>query len=124
MPDLRETSNFCARYSVVGIVFMAMVSIMLTYQPFYITGIEDLDQARSNAYGGTGTFLFTFILSVVYIVFDAMRGGGYASARGETRHSRGMEYAAVPTSGMGGPDLMFETSNLDLPPSVERAQFS
>eukprot|EP00536_Pseudo-nitzschia_multiseries_P014034 jgi/Psemu1/102164/gw1.649.17.1 len=74
MPNLRETSNFCARYSVVGLIFMVMVSVMLTFQPFYIGGIEDIEQAKSNAYGGAGTFLFVFIVSVVYLVFDALMG--------------------------------------------------
>jgi len=101
---------------------MVMVSMMLTYQPFYIGGIEDLEQAKSNAYGGVGSFLFIFLLSVVYLVFDALRGGGNDNGRGDTRQSLGMEYDAVPTSGMGGPDLMHET--MEFSPSVEQAQFS
>lgn len=119
MPNLRETSNFCARYSVVGMIFMVMVSIMLTYQPFYIGGIEDLEQAKSNAYGGVGSFLFIFLLSVIYLVFDALQGGGKENFRVESRHSGGVEYDAVPTSGMGGPDLMHE-----FPTSAEEAQFT
>ena len=98
-----------------------MVFIMLTYQPFFIGGIEDLKQARSNAKGGVGTFLFIFLLSVVYLVFDALRDGP-DDARGESRHSRGVEYSAVPTSGIGGPDLMLET--MEFTPSAERAQFT
>ena len=98
-----------------------MVSMMLTYQPFFIGGIEDLEQAKKNANGGVGTFLFILVLSVVYLVFDAMRGGTDDVIR-ESRHSRGVEYSAVPTSGIGGPDLMLET--MEFPPSVERAQFT
>lgn len=122
MPDLRDTSNFCARYSVIGMLFMVMVSMMLTYQPFFIGGIEDLEQARSNAYGGAGTFLCIFVLSVVYLVFDALRGGGNNNARRESRRSRGHEYDSVATSGIDGPDFMMD--HLELPPSVEQARFT
>lgn len=87
-----------------------MVSLMLTYQPFYIGGIEDLEQATKNAYGGVGSFAFCFLLSVVYLVMDALgdngSGGDYQT---QSRHSNGAEYEAVPTSGIGGPDLMLET---------------
>mmetsp|Transcript_12243 Transcript_12243/g.25270 ORF Transcript_12243/g.25270 Transcript_12243/m.25270 type:complete len:117 (+) Transcript_12243:165-515(+) len=106
MPSLRDTSNFCARYSAVGMIFMLMVSLMLTYQPFYIGGIEDLKQAKSNAYGGVGSFLFVFLLSVVYLVIDALQGPD--NERMESRHSMGNEYESVPTSGIGGPDLSLE----------------
>ena len=52
-----------------------MVAMMLTYQPFYIGGIEDIEQAKKNVYGGVGTFLSIFILSVVYLVLDALSIG-------------------------------------------------
>eukprot|EP00531_Pseudo-nitzschia_arenysensis_P003270 CAMPEP_0116134176 /NCGR_PEP_ID=MMETSP0329-20121206/10507_1 /TAXON_ID=697910 /ORGANISM="Pseudo-nitzschia arenysensis, Strain B593" /LENGTH=120 /DNA_ID=CAMNT_0003628871 /DNA_START=142 /DNA_END=504 /DNA_ORIENTATION=+ len=120
MPTLRDTSNFCARYSAVGMIFMLMVSLMLTYQPFYIGGIEDLKQAKSNAYGGVGTFLFVFLLSVVYLVIDALHGPD--EFRGESRHSGGVEYEAVPTSGIGGPDLMLESMEFTSPSG--RSQFT
>ena len=102
-----------------------LISMMLTYQPFYIGGIEDLDQARSNAYGGAGTFLFVFILSVVYLVFDALRGGGNNRNRRESRISRGNEYDAVSLSGLDGTEQMMENmANLELPPSVQEARFT
>jgi len=99
---------------------------MLTYQPLFIGGIEDLEQAKSNAYGGAGTFLFVFILSVVYLVFDALRGGNNSSARGETRRSTtGHDYDSLPMSGIDEPDRMLgNMSNLELPPSVEQARFT
>lgn len=95
---------------------------MLTYQPFFIGGIEDLEQAKSNAYGGAGSFFCILLLSAVYLVNDALRGGDKDNYRMETRHSNGSEYQAVPTSGIGGPDLMLET--MDFQPTVERAQFT
>jgi len=98
-----------------------MVSAMLTYQPFFIGGIEDLDQAKSNAYGGVGTFLFILLLSVVYLVFDALRGGDNSGMRA-SRHSQGNEYSAVPTGGMGGPDLMLET--MEFTSNIEPDRFT
>ena len=99
-----------------------MVSLMLTYQPFYIGGIEDVEQAKKNAYGGVGSFAFCFLLSVIYLVIDALGGPENNEFRGESRHSNGVEYEAVPTSGMGGPDLMLET--MEYTPSAGRAQFT
>lgn len=121
MVDLRDASNFCARYAVAGVIFMIMVSVMLSYQPFFIGGIEDIEQARRNANGGVGSFLFVFLLSTSYLVFDSLRGGGNGKTRGEARHSRGDEYEAVATSGIGGPDLMLET--MESTPIAE-AQFT
>lgn len=141
MADLRGTSNFCARYSIVGMLFMVLVSMMLTYQPFYIGGIEDVEQAKRNAYGGVGTFLFIFILSVVYLVLDALRGdsreinniGGTSSSSsgsggGDTTRRRqgggmGGDYEGVPTSTMIGGGGSY-SDNLELPPSVEQAHFT
>lgn len=101
---------------------MVMVSMMLTFQPFYIGGIEDLEQAKSNAYGGVGSFLFIFLLSVVYLVFDALRLGGLDGDIRESRHSRGSKYESVPTSGIGGPDLMLES--MEFTRSSEQGRFT
>jgi len=109
MPDLRAASNFCAVYSVVGLLFMVMVSLMLTYQPFYIGGIENLERAKSNAYGGVSCFLFVFAASVVCLVVDAPPGGGLDGDMRESRHSRGAQYESVSASGIGGQDLMMDS---------------
>ena len=97
-----------------------MVSLLLMYQPFFVGGIEDLDQARKNAKGGAGSFLCIFLLSVIYLVSDAVRAGDNLGR--ESRHSNGVEYEAVPTSGIDGPDLRLET--MDFTPTVENAQFT
>lgn len=103
---------------------------MLTYQPFYIGGIEDVAGATRNAYGAMGTFLVTFVLSVVYLVQDVLKGGSRSSSRGGTYNGRrrsGNDYDGVPTNMMmvGGPDIMQEhDANLDLPMSVEQAHFT
>lgn len=99
-----------------------MVSLMLTYQPFFIGGIEDIEKSKSNAYGGAFSFLCIFLLSVVYLVYDALGGGNTDSFGRESRHSNGSEYHSVPTSGIGGADLMLET--MDFQPTPESAQFT
>jgi hypothetical protein len=91
--------------------------MMLTYQPFFIGGIEDIEQAKKNAYGGVASYLFIFLLCVVFLVFDALKGGD--NPRTLSRHDSGLEYQSVPTSGIGGPDLMLET--MDFTPTVESA---
>jgi hypothetical protein len=118
-----------------------LVSMMLTYQPFYIGGIEDVEQAKRNAYGGVGTFLFIFILSVVYLVLDALRGdsreinniggttssssgsGGSDTTRRRQGGGMGGDYEGVPTSTMIGGGGSY-SDNLELPPSVEQAHFT
>ena len=112
-----------------------MVAMLLTHQPFYIGGIEDVAGATRNAYGAMGTFLCTFILSVVYLVSDVLKGGSRRGARNnnapgiysDSRRRSGHNYDGVPTNTMmvGGPDIMQEhDTNLDLPMSVEHATFT
>jgi hypothetical protein len=110
-----------------------MVAMLLTHQPFYIGGIEDVAGATRNAYGAMATFLCTFILSVVYLVQDVLKGGGRRSGRytqgiySDSRRWNGDGYDGVPTNMMmvGGPDIMHEHEiNLDLPMSVEQAHFT
>lgn len=38
---------------------------MLSTQPEFITGIEDVSEAKSNAFGAMGMFLGTFALSCI-----------------------------------------------------------
>jgi hypothetical protein len=53
---------------------------MLIKQPFYMGGIDDVELAKSNAFGAAATFLFTFIISILYMIRDARR-----QARGLSR---------------------------------------
>ena len=41
---------------------------MLSTQPEFITGIEDVSEAKSNAFGAMGMFIATFGLSVFGIL--------------------------------------------------------
>ena len=49
-----------------------MIAMMLTYQPFLMGGIDDHKASTSNAYGAMAMFLFTFVVSVVYLIQDRL----------------------------------------------------
>lgn len=44
---------------------------MLTTQPFFIAGIEDLEVATQSAYGAFFMFMFVFVLSAVGMWYDS-----------------------------------------------------
>ena len=41
---------------------------MLVHQPFLMGGIEDVEKAKTSAFGAAGTFFFTFLISIVYLL--------------------------------------------------------
>lgn len=45
---------------------------MLATQPFLVAGIEDVDKAKSSAFGAAGMFLFTFLASMAAMWYDSM----------------------------------------------------
>ncbi len=96
---------------------------MLTYQPLFIGGIENVESATKSAYGAMVTFLFTFAVSVFLLVQDSLRGGSGRGGIPSSRRRGGMDYDGVPTN-MGGSIISEHSSNLDLPPSVEQAFFT
>mmetsp|Transcript_22918 Transcript_22918/g.39212 ORF Transcript_22918/g.39212 Transcript_22918/m.39212 type:complete len:102 (+) Transcript_22918:136-441(+) len=66
--DIGTTSRVCAMYSFTGLLFTLFVGILLSTQPEFITGIEDVSLAKSNAFGAMGMFVATFALSVFGIL--------------------------------------------------------
>ena len=104
-----------------------MVVAMLTYQPFYVGGIENVASATRNAY--RAIFLFTLILSVVHLVMDVLKGGG-SNNNDRGMPSSNMDYDMVPSSNAmtarGAADRILQqhNANLDLPMSVEQANFT
>lgn len=42
-------------------------------QPFLILGIKDVEVAKGNAFGAAATFLFTFLLSIFYLLKEGRR---------------------------------------------------
>lgn len=46
---------------------------MLMKQPFFVGGIEDVEAAKGSAFGAAGTFFFTFLVSMLYMIREARR---------------------------------------------------
>ena len=53
--------------------FQTWVGILLMKQPFYIAGIDDYERAKGSAFGAAAAFFFTFVVSIVYMIYDAQR---------------------------------------------------
>ncbi len=91
----------CSFYSFTGIIFMLFVYIMLATQPFFITGLPDIDLARKNAFGALMTFCTTFALSVFLIVKNDKAAGGK-----EATDCWGGEHENDGTHELGSPNLL------------------
>mmetsp|Transcript_15706 Transcript_15706/g.22337 ORF Transcript_15706/g.22337 Transcript_15706/m.22337 type:complete len:104 (-) Transcript_15706:172-483(-) len=66
--DIGTTSRVCAMYSFTGIIFTLFVGVLLQTQPFFITGLDDISTAKSNAFGAMGMFIATFGISLFGIM--------------------------------------------------------
>jgi len=75
--DVNELSHCCAIYSIVGALFQLWVWIMITKQPFYIRGLEDVDNCKKSAFGSMVLFITIFFLSVCYLCLDSSRRRRY-----------------------------------------------
>lgn len=67
-------------YSFTGILFLLFVYTLLSTQPFFITGIQNLDTAKSSALGALTLFVVLFVCSIF---------GLWKSARDEMLDNRG-----------------------------------
>ena len=65
------------------------MGVLLTTQPFFILGIEDVREARSNAFGAMGMFVATFLLSV-FGIFHSSR-----SAKEADDHANGYQLSEM-----------------------------
>ena len=69
--------------------------MMLVHQPFFIGGIDDVEKAKSSAFGAAGTFFLVFLISIVYLIADAQFGfGGNSGNNPRPPRNRG-EYDLV-----------------------------
>jgi hypothetical protein len=72
----------CGFYSLTGVIFMSFVYAMLSTQPFFVTGIIDPEEARTNALGALmalGALSGACALQVLYKYKNA-RGREYDAA--------------------------------------------
>ena len=99
-----------------------MVVLMLTYQPLFIGGIDDLGRAKANAYGALFSFVVAFGISVLYLIQDRLSGTTSSTLHTNNgRRRRGDDYEGVPTNNNVLNDY---AQSLDLPRSVQEGIFS
>uniref|UniRef100_A0A7S4JA43 Uncharacterized protein n=1 Tax=Odontella aurita TaxID=265563 RepID=A0A7S4JA43_9STRA len=68
--DAKELSHFCAIYSAIGALFQLWVGIMILKQPFYISGLKDVENCKQSAFGAMVLFVIVFFVSICYLCFD------------------------------------------------------
>jgi len=78
----------CGFYCFTGVIFMTFVWVMLTAQPEFITGLEDIDAARSNAFGALITFGVVLVACGVMIMKNKGEGGREYDSTSEDYDSR------------------------------------
>ena len=69
---------------------------MIQTQPFLIAGIEDYDEAKSNAFGAMAMFIVTFVASLLGLWYDSQN-------------------KIEETSAMDGPEAEYHLSTGDVP---------
>lgn len=70
---------------------------MLQLQPFLIAGVENPVEARDNAFGAMGMFLFFFFLSVVGVWYDSQYKVDPSAPEPESEYQ--LSHDGVPTYG-------------------------
>ena len=73
----------CGFYSGTGMIFMLFVYVLLSTQPFLIKGIDDVDDAKRNAFGAMLTFVATFAISVFLMLKGSGVNGGEPRVDGD-----------------------------------------
>ena len=59
--------NCCAIYSATGVLFLLFVYTLLSTQPFFVNGVENVDSAKASALGAVVLFVVLFFISVAGI---------------------------------------------------------
>ena len=104
------SAHCCSFYSATGALFMAFVTVVLTAQPAYVTGIRDYDAARSSAAGAMVAFAVTFTISAIVVVKKDAKNGGRSSSSLTTRTTGG----GGGGEGVGGEVDYDDRLNIDL----------
>ena len=72
---------------------------MIHTQSFFIAGLEDVEEARTNAFGAFGMFIFTFAVSLVGIWYDSQYKSEPVSDSTEPEAEYRLAQGDVPTYG-------------------------
>ena len=98
------------------------VGALLVYQPFYVSGLEDIEAAKTSAFGALGLFIVTFASSIVYLCYDScckFRYGalsthdtdaGVGYPRGMSEYEVNIEMADAVAQRMGEPRIRLSGS--------------
>ncbi|KAL3780163.1 hypothetical protein ACHAW5_010521 [Stephanodiscus triporus] len=78
----------CGFYSFTGMIFMSFVYVVLATQPFFISGIDDIEEARTSALGALITFGSLFVACVFLICMNKNAAGRDNDAADEDDHGR------------------------------------
>lgn len=65
-----------ALYSLSVVLFLLFAFALLTTQPFFVNGIEDVDLAKDNALGAALVFSVLFLASLGMMLWGGSGGGG------------------------------------------------
>lgn len=68
--------------------------MLLQTQPFYLTGIEDADEARKNALGAMGLFMVTLAYSLYKIQFPSKEEPNVQGPEGYQLNTGATEYGS------------------------------
>eukprot|EP00978_Attheya_sp_CCMP212_P027444 scaffold91900_cov59-Attheya_sp.AAC.5 len=79
---------------------------MISKQPFYIGGLEDVDHCKSSAFGAVGMFVFTFVASVAHICYE--KANPYSRTNTNNHSMEEMDFVGRP----GMRDFPGRTSSL------------
>ena len=58
-------------FSIDLLSYQLYCGVLIATQPFLVAGIEDVDTAKSSAFGAAGMFLFTFLASMAAMWYDS-----------------------------------------------------
>ena len=96
--SISTLTNFCHFLCLFSLINQnqGWVGALLVYQPFYVSGLEDIEAAKSSAFGALGLFIFAFATSLVYLCYDSCCKFRYGALSthdtdaGVAGHPRGM----------------------------------
>jgi hypothetical protein len=100
-----------------------MIGIMLMKQPFFMGGIDDVEVAKGSAFGAAGTFFFTFIVSVMYMIHDEKRLAEERNLDNRAGGDQSGNYGQVPTAHAPMFRDVDDAVNTDVPQTFESGFF-
>jgi hypothetical protein len=71
------------------------VGILLIKQPFFVGGIDDVENAKGSAFGAAASFFFTFLISIMYMIKEGRRLDDHSDRPSRDGGARG-DYGQLP----------------------------